>query len=146
MADNPRGLRSAGSSLLPTVSPSHPFAPPLASLELASPAQGVERLHRIAAARRGVESALNASLCAGLLGGAAGAAWLPTILCAVLAIRATLALHSALGDAPPLRALSVAALLVPLVNLVAMAALCARASRRLRARVHELPPFDPLRR
>ena len=132
----------------------HPFAPPPSPpADLAAPllaggsgAFGAQRLHRVAAARRGVEAAINASLCGLFLVGTQHAVWWPTILASVLAIRTTLSLHSALDDNAGLRAMSVVAMFLPLVNLGAMAVLCGRATRHIRAHANELAAFDPLRR
>ena len=120
------------------------MAAPLPAGEAGVPA--AERLHRIAAARRGVEAAINASLCGLFLVGTQHAVWWPMILASVLAIRTTLSLHSALDDNRGLRAMSVIAMFLPLVSLGAMAVLCGRATRHIRAHANELAAFDPLRR
>ena len=86
------------------------------------------------------------SLVALATGLAVHAAWLLVLLTTLLTIRAVIALHASLGDDKGRRVASVLAMFVPLVNLVVMALLCARATRRIRADAHRLPSFDPLRR
>ena len=112
----------------------------------ASAAQTAERLHRVATARRGVETVFNASLCGLFLVGTQHAVWWAAILASVLAVRTGRALHSALDDDVGLRVVSVAAMFLSLVNLGAMAVLRGPATRRIRAHANELAAFDPLRR
>lgn len=105
-----------------------------------------QRLRRIAAARRDVESSLMVSLVALASGLAVHAVWMLVLLSTLLTIRAVIALHASLDHDAGRRVASVLAMFVPLVSLVVMAVLCARATRRIRADAHRLPPFDPLRR
>ncbi len=125
---------------------SNPFAPPLAALADDHAAIDAPRLHRVAAARRRVLAGMHLSFCLLAFQGAPLGMLMLAILSAAVTGRAVVGLHAALDDPRDIRILTVAAMLLPLINLGVMAALVWRASKLLRAHVRDLPPFDPLRR
>jgi hypothetical protein len=131
-------------------SPLRPFAPPLAAstddLAAGRAMIGVERLHLVASARRRVLTGMHLSFCLFMVHGAPYALPLLVLLSSIVTIRAMVGLHEALDDPWESSALSANAMLLPVINLCAMAVLVWRTSRLLRTHLHELPPFDPLRR
>ncbi len=103
-------------------------------------------LHRVASARRRVLAGMHLGFCLLAFQGAPLGMWILAILSAPMTGRAALGLHEAMDDPLEIRILTVAAMLLPLINLGVMAVLVWRASRLLRAHVRDLPPFDALQR
>jgi hypothetical protein len=128
---------------------SNPYAPPKAHVADASssPPADVQRLNRVASGQRLVVVSLIVSLAAlGLRAAVGEAGMLISLFGSIIGIVGVVRLSSALGSHVVVRVLYAICMLLPLVNLLIMARLSAKATKALRAAGYRVGLFGASQR